>query len=631
MLIGPDTYRNVLDWLRQNRVIALDTETTGLDVYGKRRDRICGLVLGNAHEQFYLPFRHATGPNLPLNRLCEILHELSADVANGTRTIRLWNAKFDLHMMMADGFRLPPETDRLQDFMLGIHLLNENEPSFGLKQIADKYKIGQGSKDETELRGQIQVALGLPSTAEKTWKGYLYKVPAAMVEPYACSDARLTWLVADLALPSLARAELSTLFDDVNRYNVLITRMEHRGVLLDRDMIDRQMQESTPKLRETEASIRQLIAEPLADAQSRCTMPAPKIGKRGQPLKIPNGSIPIPLRLTPDTFNPGSPSQLLAIFDHWPKTDVAYLESIDASAPDHAIANAILDYRVLSKLNGTYYEAYLELIGTDDAIRPNYNLHGTVNGRASCSKPNLQNVPRYTPRRPVKDVFIARPGYVLIEVDYAQAELRIACHYGKEHRMGRILQNGGDPHGETAQALGISRHAGKTLNFLIIYGGGVRALTKLLKCDEQTAQRYLRQYHALYPGFARLAHTMQERAERDGFIRMETGRRRRFDTWKKYAWEAESRKAMNSLIQGTAAEMLRISMQRLDRRIRGEGIDAHLLLQVHDSLMIESREDEVSRVLAILRPEMTGYGFIPCPDIDAKIGQRWGQLQEVSV
>lgn len=615
MLITENEFASVIGWLDRQREIALDTETTGLDAY-RLRNRICGISMsGHDGSNLYLPFRHGTGYNLPTERLYELTAYLSRRTQAGILNLVTWNAKFDLHMLAADGFE-PPLNGCIEDAMLGAHLLNENEPSFGLKEYSDKYGFGRGSLDEIALRDHIARLFGPQDV--KGWKGNIWKLPAHIVAPYAEMDTILTLAARNAMRQPLAYWNLDNLFAEVNDYMLLIWRMERRGIRLDTGMVEEQMRTLGPKRTEAFEGIVQIVRAQTGDTLDPTPRPV-KIGKRGLPLKTKPR----------ETFNPNSVPQLQALTG-WERTDVRFIEELADDDPYKAFGELVLDYRVLSKMSGTYYDAYLSLIDETDTLRPNYNMHGTVNGRLSCSKPNMQNVPRYTERRPVKSAFIPRDGYVFVEMDYEQAELRIATHYADEPRMRAVFYAGLDPHTETATKLGIPRFVAKTLNFLIIYGGGVRAASKTLKTDNATAKAYISGYHGLYPNFQRLSNHMMRIAERDGYIRMETGRIRHFNTWKQHKWESEPRKAMNSLIQGTSSEMLRIGMQRTDEAFRALGLDAHMLLQVHDSILLECRNEDLPTVVSILQSEMTSFAFDPQPAIAVKAGTKWAPMDLIT-
>jgi len=616
MLVTDDLFEDALRWLGSESILAIDTETTGLDPY-KAKHRICGISFTDPDGvSAYFPFRHAVGQNLSLSKLQAVIDLLNARMIAGDLDLLFWNAKFDLHMLAADGFE-PPRVGHIFDFMIGAHLLNENEPSYGLKEFADRYGIGEGSLDENALRLIVEQELGIRTT-DKTWKGYIHKLPACAVADYAESDTELTYAAAAMIHPALVQWRLLDLFVEYSDYLLLIWRMERLGVQIDTAKIRDQMKRLAPAKLQTLDDILKTVQEWTGSTLD----PTPrevKLGKRGAPLK----------QKPTLQFNPASVPQLIYL-TNWFRTDVRYLEELADDDPTKAFGELVLDYRVLSKMSGTYYDAYLDLVDEFETLRPNYNIHGTVSGRASCSRPNLQNVPRYTERRPVKDVFVPREGMVFIECDYQQAELRIASHYAGETNMQQIFADGRDPHTETASSLGIPRFVGKTLNFAVIYGAGVRAVVKTLKCDQATAKRYLTGYHNLYPRFRLLSDAMQAQAQQQGYIRLQSGRVRHFDTWKINAWEADPHKAMNSLIQGTASEMLRVGMQRVDQRFFEDDVPAHILLQVHDSLLIESSPDAVYRVLEILEDELTAFDFDPAPAIDAKIGKTWAQMEGVA-
>lgn len=615
MIVTEQNMSEFVSWLSPQYDLAVDTETTGLNPYGIRNpDRICGVSIGGQDGRtFYLPFRHKSAGNLPLRYLEYLTGYLNERNLDGSLNLIFWNAKFDLHMLAVDGLNPRPHGG-VEDAMIAAHLLNENEPSFGLKEYCDRYQLGPGSLDERELREAIEARYGRKK--EKEWKGLIHAMPVEAVAPYAETDVVLTLAAANAQRPALKAWNLDRLYAEMNDYLLMIWRMERRGIRLDRDEVATQMRTLNPRKVDT--------LDAILDEVKRLTGstldPTPRpvvIGKRGLPLK----QKPV------YTFNPGSPSQVTVLTD-WPKTDVRFIEELADDDPFKHFGELILDYRVLSKMSGTYYDAYLDMVDVEGTLRPNYNMHGTVSGRLSCSRPNMQNVPRYTEKRPVKRAFEARDGYVLLEMDYQAAELRIASHYAQERRMQAIFHQGRDPHGETAEKLGIPRFVAKTLNFLIIYGGGVNAVMKTLKCDRETAQSYLRGYHDLYPGFGALNRAMSKKVEDNGYFRMETGRVAHFNTYKRYESEMSSYKAMNRLIQGSASEMLRIGMQTLDDRIRTDGFDAYPLLQVHDSLLVEVATGQVDEFVPVLREVMTDFAFSPAPKIDVKVGNRWAPMKE---
>lgn len=634
-----------LEWLQGQDVVALDTETTGLDPYAALNpSRICGISFYANGDGFYLPFRHGTGVNLPESVLRNLVRVLSDRVNAGDLLLKTWNGKFDLHMMNVEGFDLP--VTGVHDAMLAAHLLNENEMTYALKKLSDKYLSDESSLDEDDLYGRVCDFMGEKLPA-RSWKGEMWRLPADDVSAYAISDTRLTWDIDLFYSGPLEDWDMTEIYHELSDYLLLITRMEAKGIQLDIDEIHRHMTKTEPEFNRVDAALRSraeaiILAMPEPSKQYQKTfweVWTNEHMRREDPVGYAEKWSK--RKTSPKLFNPGSPSQVKWVFE-WEDADKEFLEGLTEDHPDYAIAQDLLDYRVLSKMNGTYYDAYLTLVDGSGKLRPNYHVTGTTSGRLSCSKPNIQNVPRYTERRPVKDVFVSSaPDRSFIEVDYAQAELRIAAHYAQERALAQVLADGGDPHGLTAEKMGVARHIGKTLNFAVIYGAGPTALMKLLRCEKVEAIDYLNGYFDLYPGFKRLAVATQNQAERDGYIRMASGRYRHFKnpyTGEKYfdrkfnfKVPVETRKAMNALIQGTASEMLRIGMTRLDWEIREQGIDASLLFQVHDSVMIEAHDDEIDRLLPVIRASLTDFAFDPPPDIDGKFGKRWGQLTHIDL
>jgi DNA polymerase-1 len=288
----------------------------------------------------------------------------------------------------------------------------------------------------------------------------------------------------------------------------------------------------------------------------------------------------------------------------------------------------VLEYRGWTKVNSTYYEAYLNTwCDHNGVIHPNLSLIGTISGRLSSFDPNLQAVPRYTKVYKVKDVFTARPGYVLVSADYSQAEIRWGTHYAREENMAQNLLQGLDIHSVTADALNIPRDAAKRINFGIIYGIGKKSLAKQLRIPEEKAGEYLSLYHGMYPGFRRLYNRAENAATERGYIRMFTGRIRRYDAYN------PTHKASSNLIQGAVAEMMRLAILRLGDLLADT--DTHMLLQIHDQILFEVPEYRLRQILSVIRDGMEnflpGFELMVPMKVDIKVGKSWGQMTEMDV
>ena len=580
-----ERYRALMERFEKAPELTIDVETTGLRIW--HGDCICGIAVYDGEVAAYFPFRHETGPNLPLERLEDFRRLIRG------KTIVNHNIKFDMGAMWVDGFPLP---HRVEDSMLAAHLMNENEykldalgrpirrsdghmaTDYTLSNLAKKYLGQADSKDEME---QIMKERGLT-------KSSLWRLPPELVAPYAVGDVKLAKALRDFYVPHLKLWRLYDLWQEVNRYCIITAKMEIRGLQFDQDRIRQYMEEAE-----------QMIEPALKEIQV----------------------------LAGYEINPASPKQLQAWLGLDSTSKMALEEELMHLPEDHPKAVAIRkiqEYRGWAKVNSTYYQPYLELCDSNGVIHPNLLLHGTVSGRLSCVQPNLQAVPRYSKVYKVKDVFVARPGYVLVSADYSQAEIRWGTHYAREENMAANLLAGKDIHSAVAEELEIPRDAAKRINFGIIYGIGREALAKQLRIPVEKAAEYLQKYHERYPGFRRLYKRAEEVATERGYIRMFTGRVRRYDQYN------PTHKASSNLIQGAVAEMMRLAILWLDKLLGGW--DTHMLLQIHDQIIFEVPEDKLFKVLPIIREGMENFlpGFelyVPMK-VDIKYGLSWGQMTE---
>lgn len=563
----------------------VDVETNGLNPWGtnlKEANRIIGIAIDVKREAYYFPFRHKAGINLPV-RCLEFFRSYLSDPH---RTYGGHNFKFDQHMLYADDTSYALN---YEDSMLAIHLLNENEESFGLKELGDKYGIGDGSLQESILQERVVEACksqGIRVSIDKRdkdfWKGKMWVLPPKDVEPYACDDVRLTRGLLNIAIPALQHYGLYDIWQQINYYSYITAHMENRGLLLDTNII-RQYQE------ESEGHTK--------DALTRL------YEKAGFEI------------------NPNSSKQACAFLEVNSSAAEVLEDLIAMGGEDAEKAKLIQESRGWMSVNSRYYTPYMESIDKNNTLHCSLNLMGTISGRLSCSNPNLQAVAKTTDIFKVKDVFIARKGYTLISADYSQAEMRLACFYAKEEGMADLIRNGEDIHGSTAETLGIPRDAAKRINFGVIYGIGAEALHKQLRIDKKTAQGYLNKYHKLYPNFRKLLYACEAQAERDGFIRLWTGRMRHYNTHR-----ADPHKAMSNLIQGGVAEIMRVTISKLFPAILD--LKGYMLLQVHDQVIFEVPDEVLEIALPTIERIMEDFDFDPKMTVDIKHGKSWGTMQK---
>lgn len=563
----------------------VDTETTGLSIFGsasRERDKVIGIAIDDGTNAYYLPFRHAQGRNLPMECMEFFQHYLS----NPNRTYGGWNYGYDMHMMAFDGIEIAPN---FEDAMLALHLINENEPDFKLKSAADRYKIGDGSLQESILEDKVFETcqrMGLECSrsprAANNVKSMMYVLDPADVEPYACDDVRLTRAFLDLLKPALKHYGLYDIWKQVNYYSYIVTLMEHRGMQVDIDLITQYQQEAITHAK---------------DAKERLNEAA------GFEL------------------NPNSPKKVCEFLGTSSSAAEQLQILIDAGGEDAKKAKLVQEARGWLSVGSRYYTPYLSLIDSSNALHCSLNLIGTYTGRLSCSNPNLQAVAKATEVFKVKDVFVAREGYTMIQADYKQAEMRLVTHYTKDATMRKLIEEDADLHTATAEMLGIPRNAAKRINFSVIYGIGYRKLAENLRVEQPVAKDYLERYHALYPGFRKLMYECEDFASQNGYIEMWTGRIRHFNTP-----ECDPHKAMSNLIQGGVAEIVRVAISRLYPAITDLG--GYMLLQVHDSITFEVPDDKLEIALRTIKTIMEDFDFVPRVGVDIEYGKSWGSFEK---
>ena len=352
--------------------------------------------------------------------------------------------------------------------------------------------------------------------------------------------------------------------------------------------------------------------------------------------------------LAGEPFNIQSPKQLGSIlFERlmlpagkktktgW-STNAAVLDKLRGK---HPIIEQILDYRTLTKLKSTYADGLLKEISADGRIHTNFQMTVTATGRLSSTEPNLQNIPvRRELGAQIRKMFVASPGKVLVDADYSQIELRLLAHIANDETMIAAFRSGEDIHAVTAsQVFGVplaevtplQRSHAKAVNFGIVYGISAFSLAQDIGVFQSEAKAYMDSYFAKYHGVREYMTRVVEQAKADGYVTTLFGRRRDLPELKSSNFNLRSfgeRVALNMPIQGTAADIIKAAMVRVDARMRAEHLQARLLLQVHDELIVECPAEEAETVRAILVDEMEHVVDYRVPLlVDAKIGASWAE------
>ena len=351
--------------------------------------------------------------------------------------------------------------------------------------------------------------------------------------------------------------------------------------------------------------------------------------------------------LAGEEFNINSPKQLgVILFEKLElkpvkKTKTGYATNADVLEKlrdKHPIVNFIMEYRQLAKLKSTYCD------GLTAVVNPNtHRIHSvftqtvTVTGRLSSTEPNLQNIPTRTELgREIRKMFVAKDGYVLVDADYSQIELRVLAHIANDETMINAFTNNEDIHAVTAsQVLGIpledvtkeQRSSAKAVNFGIVYGIGEFSLAQDLHISVKEAKAYIESYLEKYNGVRNYMESIKEQAKKDGYVKTMLNRIRYIPELKSPNYNIRQfgeRVALNTPIQGTAADIIKLAMVRVDNRLINEGLKSKLILQVHDELIVEAHKDEVDKVKQILSEEMQGAMELNVPlKVDMSTGHSW--------
>lgn len=585
MLVTQDTFADDLAPFQGARRLVVDTETTGLHPW--LGTRICGVSLATTDLSHvcYFPIRHKRGENITRRQYRQLLQMLAE-----TPTLTGWNLKFDLEFFFYDGLPTLEDGSEAEDVMLAAHHLNENDRPFELKRWASKHVDPHAADAEKELNETIRrygKEFGFKVYKGKE-KAHISELRPEDAEVYACDDVIYTEKLRRLMIPALKQWDTLRLWRESNAYMLDTMRMELRGFQLDVASIEQSIVEARQKAKQAYQTI-------VDAAGYEINLDSPK--QLQQWLNVTSAAKPV-------------------------------LEQMDT--PE---AKAILTYRAWSGSISKYYLPMLKWRDEHDVLHPNLKLHGTVNGRQSAVDPNTHAMPKEEKvgYEGVKRALVARQGYVLISADYNQMELRMGVSVAQEENMAKIFLYQKPPEGKrhpdihqaVADALKIDRHAGKTINFMILYGGGVDKLARTLGIPYQQAWDYLDAYHREYWHFRHTSRFWANRARYQGYIRMWSGRIRHFNHPL-----ANPKDAFNSLVQGGSAEVLRTAIRRITPQLKP--FDAHILLQIHDQIITECPDEHADEVAEIMRVEMEDFDqFLIRPIVDLKVGPRWSDLSDL--
>jgi DNA polymerase-1 len=585
----------LVDRLRAADLAAIDTETTAAD---PMRAELVGISVAIQPDQaFYIPCgHHYLGAPQQLERAF-VLEKLAAYLQDPRFKKVGQNIKYDGIVLARHGIEL---AGVVFDTMLASYLLDPSKRAHNLDQIALDF-LNHKTITFAEVVGR------------KKERPTFAQVPLDEAVPYACEDADITRLAHTVLACRLEEVGLAELMHAVEIPLIpVLKRMEMRGVAVDTGQLRRLSVHFEQELARLEEAITHLAGERFNIHSSQ------QLGA----ILFEKLKLPVQKKTKKKTAF---------------STDVDVLMSL---AKLHELPALVLKHRTLAKLKSTYADALIDLIhpGTG-RIHTCYHQTATATGRLSSSEPNLQNIPIRTPEGlEIRRTFVPREGWRLLSVDYSQVELRILAHYAEDDTLIQAFRDEEDIHTRTAaevfevapsQVSPELRRQAKAINFGILYGMSPFGLARQLDISQKMAKIYIDHYFGRYPGVKRFLERTIAEARRTGKTSTLLGRLRLLPdigSANPMVRQAAERIAVNTPIQGTAADLIKIAMIRIDAALAREGLQAAMLMTVHDELVFEAPPDELERVSALVAGIMEGVWELKVPlKVNVAVGGNWAE------
>ncbi|MEK7447984.1 MAG: DNA polymerase I, partial [Planctomycetota bacterium] len=599
LIATPEALQKLTNNLKQVKEFAVDLETTGLNPL---LAEIVGVAVAyEEHQAFYIPVAHCyEGAPIQLPRQL-VLEELREALENDRIKKIGQNIKFDLMILKRYGINL---NGVFEDVMLASYLLNPLKRNHNLEEIARDY-LGHQIITYEDVTGTGRKQIGFD------------QVPVEQAKVYSAEDADAAFLLHNILKPRLVKEKLMDLFEQIEMPLVrVLADMEMSGIKIDKDFLRGLSDEFSERLKIT----RQKIYE-LSEGEFNIDSP-----KQLQVILFERLKLPVQKR-TKTGFS--TDSDVLAVL-----------------APIHELPALILEYRSLAKLKSTYTDGFLELINPQTGrVHTSYNQSITATGRLSSKEPNLQNIPiRTDDGKKIRRAFIPEPGSIFISADYSQIELRILAHLSGDDVLVNAFKKGEDVHIHTAMEIfNVSadlvttemRRLAKTINFGIIYGMSAHGLSQELKINYEVAQEYIDHYFQKYQGVRSYLEGVIEESHRQGVVRTLFDRPRPLPDINSPNINSRNfaeRTAVNSPIQGTAADIMKIAMIKIYQALNEAHLKTKMILQVHDELVFEVPPKEEKQILHLVKKEMEGCVKLKVPlKIDLGRGLNWAEMEPVKL
>lgn len=598
----PEKWTDFLKKLKKQKRFAIDLETTGLDPL---QSEIVGYAISwEEAKGWYIAVRgpaedQKLDPDAVIKDLKPILENPAIAKVNQ-------NIKYDQIAMRAASIELKGVAG---DSMVAHYLLHSGERTHNLDELARKY-LNHENISITELIGKGK---NQKSMAE---------VPVAKVCAYAAEDADVAWRLTNLLEADLDKSGLRCLYDTLEIPLIeVLADLEATGIRLDVPYLEKLSKEMANRLVGLETTIHDLAGKEF------------NIASLKQLRDVLYKDLKLPILKRTDLSNE-------------PSTDQETLEKL--AALGHAVPKSIIEHRQISKLKGTYVDTLPAIVNPKTGrIHTSFNQTVATTGRLSSSDPNLQNIPaRSDMGREIRQAFLPREGWLLLTADYSQIELRLLAHFAGDEALRRAFAEGHDIHSQVAgqifsqptdQVTSDQRRVAKTVNFGILYGMSAFGLAERLGIDRGEAEKFIRQYFDRYPKVLDYQDNVLKRARTQGYVASLLGRRRKFDA---SAIRASSsfqgrnqaeREAINMEIQASAADLIKLAMLKVHRRLNDEKRQAKMLLSVHDELVFEAPKNELKDVAKLVREEMINAMKLDVPlDVDVSAGKNWLEVEEIA-
>ncbi|MGI5173699.1 DNA polymerase I [Treponema sp. OMZ 840] len=583
----------IIDTILSIKTAAFDCETDSLNAH---KARLVGFSLAlEAGKAYYIPLE--TSDMLLAGEMIakqSALSELERLFYNPDIVLIMHNGKYDAEVLLSNGMgkgKIP--LCKIYDTMLAAWLLQPDRESFKLEALAER-KLGLKGIEFSDIVS----------------KGATFAdVPLDIACSYAAEDADLTLQLWAFFKPRLDESGLSTLFYSLETPVLpILTAMEIEGIRIEKEKLADFSIELKNQIEKVERDIYTLVGHEFNIASTKQLQEVLFVERKLKPTKK-----------TKTGFS----------------TDTAVLEELAAWDP---VPQKILEYRMMTKLKSTYVDALPLLADENGRIHTSFIQTGTATGRLSSRDPNLQNIPiREESGRRIREAFSAPQGRCLVSADYAQIELVVLAHLSQDSNLCAAFKQGKDVHRETAslifgvepeQVSAEQRRTAKTINFGVMYGMSAFRLANQLGIPRSKAQEFIDSYFATYSGIREFIHTTIEKAEQTGYVETIMGRRRLIagiTSKNKTEKAGAERIAVNTPIQGSAADIVKTAMIAVDRALKNEIPSAKLLLQVHDELIVECAESQAEQTAALLKKEMEAAVLLSVPlKVSVEYGSNWG-------